>query len=48
MRDGRRVLLPLGLVCRRWSKIAVEILYEEIQLDDCKRSFTIMIENLLT
>ena len=35
MRDGRHVLLPLARVCRRWNKIATEMLYEEIQIHDC-------------
>jgi F-box-like len=34
MRDGRHSLLPLSLVCRRWNKIANELLYEEIQVSD--------------
>lgn len=34
MRDGRHSLLPLSLVCRRWNKIATEMLYEEVQVCD--------------
>ena len=36
MRDGRHVLCSLALVCRRWNAIATEMLYQEIQLNDCK------------
>lgn len=42
MRDGRHSLLPLSLVSRRWSKLANEMLYEEIQVRDGKiRAFSI-------